>query len=205
VSGTKRTTLLIVAVLLACWMAISVATASPASAASGHAAVSTRQAAALQKNARILIALINKARMRRGLAALRVQHNPGKGGASAFAPDGGPITSSRIPLRTGRTMGRASHGVGIVARATRCGGSARSLLGGKGVYGVPQIVLRRWMSSSVHRAVILDRKWREVGVGIGQGEVLRPAWGVPLLPLTSAAGAADGGRPQAGSFISQGS
>ena len=55
-SGTKRTTLLIVAVLLACWMAISVATASPASAASGHAAVSTRQAAALQKNARILVA-----------------------------------------------------------------------------------------------------------------------------------------------------
>ena len=168
-SGTKRTTLLIVAVLLACWMAISVATASPASAASARAAVSARQAAALQKNARILIALINKARMRRGLAALRVQHNLAKAAH----------LHSRQMVAHNFFSHSSPNGQDYGTRIARCGYSRSGykvwrvgevLAWGKGVYGVPQIVLRRWMSSSVHRAVILDRKWREVGVGLVKGK-----------------------------------
>ncbi len=51
---------------------------------------------------------------------------------------------------------------------------------GDGVYGVPQLVLRRWMSSSAHRAVILDRSWREMGVGLVKGKFCGLSRGVPL-------------------------
>ncbi len=168
-SSARRTALLMVGLLLACFTAMSVAAAQPASAASGRAAMSVRRAATLQRNQRILFTLINKARTRRGLAALRVQHDLAK--------------AARLHSRQMVVHDFFSHsspnGQNYGARIARCGygrsGYAVWRVGevlawGKGVYGVPQLVLRRWMSSPVHRAVILDRRWREVGVGLVKGK-----------------------------------
>jgi uncharacterized protein YkwD len=169
VSSIRRSSLLIVAVLLACWAAMSVVTAPPAFGASGRAAVSARQAAALQKNERILLALINKVRTRHGLAALHVQHNLAKAAH----------LHSRQMVAHDFFSHSSPNGQGYGTRIARCGYGRSGyrvwrvgevLAWGKGVYGVPQIVLRRWMSSSVHRAVILDRRWREVGVGLVKGK-----------------------------------
>ena len=131
--------------------------------------MSVRRAAALHKNERTLFALINKARTRRGLAALRVQHDLAKAARlhsrqmlvhdffSHSSPNGRNY-GSRI-ARCG--YGRSGYSVWRVGEV---------LAWGKGIYGVPQLVLRRWMGSSAHRAVILDRRWREVGVGLVKGK-----------------------------------
>jgi uncharacterized protein YkwD len=167
--SVKGTALLTVSAMLACFAAMSVAVAQPASGASGRVATSVRRAAVLQKNERTLFALINKARTRRGLAALRVQHNLTK--------------AARLHSRQMVVHDFFSHsspnGQDYGARIARCGYGRSGysvwrvgevLAWGKGIYGVPQLVLRRWMSSSVHRAVILDRRWREAGVGLVKGK-----------------------------------
>ena len=41
--------------------------------------------------------------------------------------------------------------------------------GGSGRYGRPGNVFKRWMKSSGHRANILDRRFREVGIGTATG------------------------------------
>jgi uncharacterized protein YkwD len=52
---------------------------------------------------------------------------------------------------------------------------------GKGELGTPAAIVRAWMDSPPHRAVILSRRFREVGVGIARG-----------IPLDGFAGAATG-------------
>jgi uncharacterized protein YkwD len=166
--SARRIALVMVGLLLACFTVMSVAAARPACAASGRGATSARRAAALQNNERILFALINKARTRRGLGALRAQHNLAR--------------AARLHSRQMIVHDFFSHsspnGQNYGARIARCGYGRSGykvwrvgevLAWGKGVYGVPQLVLRRWMGSSVHRAVILDRRWREVGVGLVKG------------------------------------
>lgn len=41
--------------------------------------------------------------------------------------------------------------------------------GGSGSYGAPRVVFRRWMNSPSHRKNILDRRFREIGVGTYTG------------------------------------
>ncbi len=41
--------------------------------------------------------------------------------------------------------------------------------GGTGSYAYPRRVFKRWMNSSVHRANILDRRFREIGIGTARG------------------------------------
>ncbi len=40
---------------------------------------------------------------------------------------------------------------------------------GKGTAGTAQAIFKAWMGSSGHRAVILDKRWRDVGIGCAQG------------------------------------
>jgi uncharacterized protein YkwD len=44
-----------------------------------------------------------------------------------------------------------------------------NIAGGTGRYARPAKIFRRWMNSSGHRANILDRRFREVGVGTYKG------------------------------------
>ena len=166
--SVRRTAVLLVSVVLACVAAMSFVVPQVA-AAPAHARVSVRRSAALAKNERSLLSLINKARARRGLATLRVQHDLVKAARlhcrqmlvhdffSHFSPDGRSY-GARI-VRCG--YGRSGYTVWRVGEV---------LAWGEGIYGVPQLVLRRWMGSPVHRAVILGRSWREVGVGVAKGE-----------------------------------
>ena len=46
---------------------------------------------------------------------------------------------------------------------------AENIAGGTGSYARPGSVFRRWMNSSGHRANILDRRFREIGIGTATG------------------------------------
>jgi uncharacterized protein YkwD len=165
----KGTALMMVSAALVCFVAVSMAATQPVSAASGRGATSARRAAVLQKNERTLFALINKARKRHGLVALHAQHALKK--------------AARLHSHQMLVHDFFSHsspnGRNFGARIARCGYGRSGysiwrvgevLEWGKGIYGVPQIVLRRWMGSSAHRAVILDRRWRDMGVGLVKGK-----------------------------------
>ena len=168
-SGVGRRALLAMSVVLACFVAMSAVAPQPASGASGRGAMSARRAAALRKNENILFSLINKARTKRGLKSLRLQNDLRK--------------AARLHSRQMLVHDFFSHyspsGRSYGARIARCGygrsGYAAWKVGeviawGDGIYGVPQLVLRRWMDSSPHRAVILGRSWREMGVGLVKGK-----------------------------------
>jgi uncharacterized protein YkwD len=44
-----------------------------------------------------------------------------------------------------------------------------NIAGGTGRYALPRNVFRRWMKSSGHRSNILDRRFREIGIGTATG------------------------------------
>ncbi len=46
---------------------------------------------------------------------------------------------------------------------------AENIAGGSGSYGLPSNIFKLWMSSSGHRANILDGRFREVGIGTYKG------------------------------------
>jgi uncharacterized protein YkwD len=46
---------------------------------------------------------------------------------------------------------------------------AENIAGGSGRYGRPANVFKRWMKSSGHRSNILNRRFREVGIGTATG------------------------------------
>jgi uncharacterized protein YkwD len=45
---------------------------------------------------------------------------------------------------------------------------------GETTAGSPKGIVRAWMRSPVHRKVLLERFWRQIGVGVTQGSPLGP-------------------------------
>jgi uncharacterized protein YkwD len=50
-----------------------------------------------------------------------------------------------------------------------CRACGENIAGGSGKYARPGNIFRRWMKSSGHRANILDKRFREVGIGTATG------------------------------------
>jgi uncharacterized protein YkwD len=48
---------------------------------------------------------------------------------------------------------------------------------GTGRLGTPKSLVAAWMASGTHRAVILSRRWRQIGVGVSIGSPLGPDGG----------------------------
>ena len=111
-----------------------------------------------------LVSEINKQRAKRGLAKLRVNgklvtaarvHSADMGQNKYFdhnSPDG-EKWSSRI-VRHGYTRA-----------GCRYWKAGENLYYGAGLYSSPYVVVDQWMSSKAHRAVILTKVFRDVGVG----------------------------------------
>lgn len=70
---------------------------------------------------------------------------------------GGTSYASRIVAAGYKRSGYSSWSVGEV------------LGWGKGDRGRPRAIVRGWLRSSYHRAVLLNRRWRDVGVGAAHG------------------------------------
>ncbi|MFA4964053.1 MAG: CAP domain-containing protein [Thermoleophilia bacterium] len=132
-------------------------------AAAGPAAAFDRQA-----NERTMLGLINLARTSRGLAPVHLQ----------TALDRAALAHSRDMLSRDYFSHSAPGGTTFATRLRKAGygiagyrsWAVGEVIGwGQGSAGSPRAVFRSWMRSSAHRAVILDRRWRDVGVGCARG------------------------------------
>jgi uncharacterized protein YkwD len=121
-----------------------------------------------QANEKTMLQLINKARTSRGLHAVRIVR-----------------TLDRAALRHSRDMLYRDYfahstlsGATVATRARAAGysvsGCTRWTVGeviawGQSSRGAPRAIFKAWMHSRSHRKVILDRRWRDVGVGCSRG------------------------------------
>ena len=117
---------------------------------------------ALEKVQTATLCLINNRRRKRGIP--RVSENRRLDLAS---------------MRHARAMARNNffeHGdyVGRIKRADYLDGAGSWTVGeniawGAGPYATPAAIVRMWMDSPPHRANILSRRFREIGIGIARG------------------------------------
>jgi uncharacterized protein YkwD len=135
----------------------AVAVAAPSPARAGSAA-----------NERVLLQLINAARVQHGLARLVLQPSL-SGAARAHSLD---------MLRRNYFAHSSASGVSYSTRLARSGyrrsgfGSwtVSEVIGwGKGMRGTPQVVLGAWLASPWHRPIVLGARWRDVGIGCVRG------------------------------------
>jgi len=134
----------------------------------------------LNKYERQLVSQINKQRAKRGLAKLRVNtklvtasraHSADMGQRKYFdhnSPDG-EKWSSRI-VRYGYARQGCSYWK-----------AGENLYYGAGLYSSPYMVVKAWMKSKAHRAVILTKVFRDIGVGAvktedGYGSIDGAVW-----------------------------
>ncbi len=136
----------------------------------------------LNRYERQLLAQVNKQRARHHLAKLRLNtklvrsakaHSADMGTRKYFEHDtmgpNGETWSSRI-IRNGYTK-----------RGYRSWKAGENIYYGSGIYSSPGVVVAAWMRSKAHRAVILTRAFRDIGVGAvktkdGYGTINGTVW-----------------------------
>jgi len=165
-----------VVVLFGCWVASAGAAAQ---AGCARAAAATKSATLTQSNEAILC-LINTERTRRGLRAVRlsaplssaaVAHSTDMVARNYFdhvSPDG--RTARQRVLGTGYFKG----GAGWVDEALALGWQARSS---------PKQLVRMLMNSQIHRSILLNRRARDVGIGLAVGAPMMNLPGGATLTL----------------------
>ena len=160
--------------LLSCVTLVSLslllATGSPAIAAETCAdARMSPRGADLDRVRAATLCLLNVERARHDLPALRADDQLGEV-ATAYSekmvrrrffahrcPDGSTVVS-RIRTRTNYLLGSLLNwAVG------------ENLAWGSGSRGTPRAIVRTWMRSGAHRRAILNRRYRDVGIGVAAG------------------------------------
>jgi uncharacterized protein YkwD len=138
--------------------------------APGHPAASARSfdaTSASSSDAKAIFRLLNHERVKRGLRPLRhsaaLDESAGwqsrdmvARGYFDHSRPGGPSLSQRI-RRTGYLSGARSWALG------------ENIAWGEGSLSTPQSIMRAWMKSPGHRANILRRRFKHVGIGLEQG------------------------------------
>jgi uncharacterized protein YkwD len=123
----------------------------------------------LTKPERQLIALVNQARANKGLAALKVNFKLVR---AARAHSSEMIAKDYFSHNS-------ANGESVSKRVIRYGytqtGCTQWMVGeniayGVGSYGSPKTIMRAWMKSSAHRAIILTKSLREIGIGRAAGD-----------------------------------
>jgi uncharacterized protein YkwD len=139
-------------------------------AAFAGSALTARPAAAFDRLAdeRTVLKLINNAREKRGLAKVRINR----------ALDRAALAHSRELLASDRFSHTSSDGTSLGTRLRRAGygtsgyssWSVSEVIGmGQGTLGTPRAVFKAWMGSRAHRSIILNKRWRDAGVGCAHG------------------------------------
>ncbi|MEA2358592.1 MAG: hypothetical protein QOI62_1852 [Solirubrobacteraceae bacterium] len=147
----------------------SAALLGPATAAAARCSGATARptAATLARQAAATLCLVNDARAAHGLAPLRAvpalaraarAHAQEMVRADVFSHTGidGSTPSQRI-TRTGYLGGASSWKVG------------ETIAWGSGRQAAPAAIVRGWLRSAEHRAILLDGRYRDLGVGIALG------------------------------------
>jgi len=152
-------------ILLACVIALVVA--APAAAAGCAGADHVPTAATLASTRSATLCLLNAERTARGLRPLR------ENALLTRASEGHSrdMVQRRFFDHTdpdGRDVMDRVRAAGYVGRNGRCL-AGENIAYGPGASGTPRSMVRMWMGSKYHRANILDRRYREIGLGVAIG------------------------------------
>lgn len=173
---------------ISCPLALALASLATGAGAAGATTTGCARATAVADDARALrhardavLCLVNRERARRGRPRLRASR--------ALARAAG--AHSREMASRGYAGHVSPSGAGAAARARRAGYGRARLVGetiawGARRRGSPAALVRALMRSPAHRRLLLDRRFREIGVGLsartpraGPGATLTIALGRP--------------------------
>jgi uncharacterized protein YkwD len=137
---------------------------SAASCANASAVPSAVSMAAIRGST---LCLLNAERRRRGLRPLRRDRRLGRA-ARRHARDMDARNYFNHTSRSGASFVDRIRRAGYL-RGARRWTVGENLAWGSGGLGSPRSIVRAWMNSPGHRANILNRRFREIGVGISPG------------------------------------
>lgn len=160
----KRTLVIITFTLLLVAMMPSLARAAVTAGSSSGTQVATPAAITLSYNERLLVKLINKERTKRGLHAVSVQINLMRS-ARAHSADMACHKFFSHNSANGELFYRRIIRYGYSRTGYSSWRAGEDLYYGSGLLSSPVAVVRAWMKSPAHRAVILNRALRDIGVG----------------------------------------
>lgn len=124
---------------------------------------------------RATVCLVNRIRVANGLRRLRVRND-----LSRFALAHARLMVARKffghDIPGGRTFARRAR-ASPYAKAARRMSMGENLVWGGSDKSSPVAVVRSWMASPTHRANILRRDFRDIGVGVTLGAPDRGQWG----------------------------
>ena len=168
---------------LALAISIPAAVAAPAAAAPGAcaAAHSSPEDVGPSQLEHTVLCLVNRERTSRGLSRLR---SNGKLDRAARG-------HSRHMVRAKFFAHDSPSGASVLERVKRKGYRSdgglmvgENIAWGSGSYATPAEIVDSWMHSAGHRANILHRGFREIGVGVAKGAP-RPVGGSPAATYTT--------------------
>jgi uncharacterized protein YkwD len=126
-----------------------------------------------------LVKCINKERTARHLAKLRVNVKL-VDSARAHSGEMGELKYFNHDSPTGETWSERIVRNGYARDGFRVWKAGENIAYGAGLYSSPVLIVDDWMSSPMHRAVILTRDFRDVGVGAvscqGYGSIDGMVW-----------------------------
>lgn len=137
-------------------LAVAAVTAGPVSAAQRAA------------NEAVMLRLINHAREHRGLAPLHV-HASLRRAARAHSRDMMRHDYFSHSSPCGASCGARARRAGYTTSGFRSWAVSEAIGWGTSSAGTPRAVFRSWMRSACHRAIVLGRRWRDVGIGGASG------------------------------------
>jgi len=109
-------------------------------------------------------ALVNKQRAKFGLPQLRI-HSKLVEAARVHSADMGQENCFQHDSSSGETWSSRIVRCGYTRKGYRYWKAGENIYYGSGLYSSPIAVVRAWMKSPAHRAVILTRVFRDMGVG----------------------------------------
>ncbi len=121
-------------------------------------------AVTLNSYERQVVKLVNKERAKRGLCALRVNASLVRSARSHSAEMGTEKYFDHSSL-SGETCFKRMIRHGYKRSGYRYWKAGENIYYGAGIYSSPCVVVSGWMKSQSHRAVILTKAFRNIGVG----------------------------------------
>lgn len=114
---------------------------------------------------RQLVKCINRQRAKHHLATLRVNAKLVNAARVHSADMGTPRKFFKHASRNGESWDRRVRRLGYKRAGYRVWKAGENIAWGAGLYSSPVAIVSSWMKSPMHRAVILTKAFRDVGVG----------------------------------------
>ena len=126
-----------------------------------------------------LVKYVNQERVAKNLPKLKV-HAALVSSARTHAADMGAQKYFQHDSLDGSTFADRILAAGYEREGYDSWKAGENIAWGSGLYSAPSLIVEQWMDSAVHRAVILSKSFKEIGVGAvktqGYGSVEGPVW-----------------------------